>query len=80
MEYPLIHANIFFQQNKPYYQVKLHAVPRIGEHIELTSLKDIETGHSRGPISSEVIKVIHKLHDLTDKFPNGVHEVEIYVK
>ena len=79
MGHPVIHANII-QRDETYYQVKLHAIPRVGEHIELISLKDIETGHSRGLVSYEVIKVVHKLHDITETNPNGTHEVGIYVK
>lgn len=79
MAHPLIHANVI-QKDGTYYQVKLHTVPRVGERIELTSIRNIETGHhDQTALSYEVNKVVHKLHDITDKVPNGSHEIEIFV-
>ena len=80
MTHAPIHANIV-ETNGPYYRVKLYALPRVGDRIELTSLHDIETGHSaQAHRLYEVTKVVHKLQDTTDKFPNGSHEIEILVR
>lgn len=80
MAHPPLHANII-QGDGPYYQVKLFTVPRVGERIELTSLANISSGHSdKAILSFEVTKVLHKLQDITEKHPDGAHEVEIYVR
>lgn len=79
MSHPHINANVI-QSDGEYYRVKLISVPNVGDNIELTSLHNIATGHADKMAKSyKVKKIVHKMHDITDAFPNGVHEVEIHV-
>lgn len=77
MSNPTINANICETEGGPYYRVLLHTIPRVGELIDLYSYLDQESK------KYEVVRVLHKLHDVTEKFPkseNGCHEVSVYVK
>lgn len=66
----------------PYYQAKLHAVPRIGELIQLYSFA--EAAVQMPPMKHyEVVQVVHGLHDVFDKASqskDGSHFVTIFVK
>ena len=79
MSHPYMHANVI-EPSGEYYQVKLFCIPNVGDSIDLTSLKNIETGNRDKIATSYTVKrVAHKLHDITEAAPNGAHEVEIYV-
>lgn len=67
---------------QPYYQVQIAFVPRVGEFIDLYSF--VEQAGNRPPNRNyEVIKVVHRIHDVTDRFSvsrEGSHFVQIFVK
>jgi len=81
MSKPTIEANIC-EFDGAYYQVRLHAVPRVGELISLFSFADQATKHP--PTKHyEVVQVVHEIHDVSAKVPlseDGHHFVSIFVK
>jgi len=82
-----IEANIIEINNGPYFNVTLHAVPRIGELIDLHSLVD-EAANYPPEKHYEVVQVVHKIYDVPDPAPKethlamvaGTHFVIIFVK
>lgn len=81
MSNPTIEANIC-EIGGAYYQVKLYAVPRVGELIDLFSFLDQATKHP--PMKHyEVVQVVHEIHDVSEKIPqskDGRHFVSVFVK
>ena len=76
-----INANIA-EIDGAYYQVRLEWVPRIGELIDLWSFKD-QADNLPPAHRYEVVQVIHKIHDVTDKLPDrqdGAHFVTVLVR
>ena len=79
---PPIHANIV-EPNGDYWPTKLHAIPRPGDLIKLTSLidlrKDLLSLHH-----FEVIKVMHEVTDSDPDAPDGretaAQSVVVFVK
>jgi hypothetical protein len=64
------------------YEVRLQWVPRVGELIDLYSFVDT-VAHQPPAHRYEVVQVIHRLHDVTDKTDlgrDGHHFVRILVK
>lgn len=77
-----IEANICETDNGAYYPVKLHAIPRVGELIDLFSLIDQAASHPPAK-HYEVVQVVHKMCDVSDKVPSskdGHHFVRVFVK
>lgn len=77
-----IDANIREIGGGPYYPVKLHALPKAGELIELYSFIDAA---AKPPPKKfyEVVQVVHQLHDVSDKIwqsKGGSHFVTVFVK
>jgi hypothetical protein len=76
-----IEANIC-EIEGPYYQVRLHSVPRVGELIDLFSFLDQSTNDP--PVKHyEVVQVVHKIYDVSEKIPHskdGQHFVSVFVK
>ncbi len=65
-----------------YYPVKLHAVPRVGELINLFSFIDQRDDFPPNK-NYEVVQVIHELHDAHPKIKqskDGCHCVTVFVK
>ncbi|HEX9953454.1 MAG TPA: hypothetical protein VGB53_16920 [Rubricoccaceae bacterium] len=65
MNRPYIEANIQETDDGPFYPVRLWAVPRVGELINLHSFLDQNSGHTATHYY-EVVKVIHRLHDVIE--------------
>ena len=64
------------------YDVKLDFVPRVGDLIDLYSFVDTASNHQSRHFY-EVVKVLHKIHDVTGKFEpslKGHHFVKVFVK
>ncbi len=72
-------ANISEIDDGPYYRVQLSWIPRVGDHIDLHSLKDASDGHQAAHYY-EVTQVVHNLLDVTDAEPNGSHFVTVHVR
>ena len=64
----------------PYYPVRLEWVPRVGELIDLYPFTEVEAGHRPSRLRYEVVQVVHHMHDVTHKQPDGSHSVEIFVR
>ena len=62
-----------------YYRVRLNWLPRVGDFISLFSFAD-DASNDPNTHSFEVVKVVHDLHDVTEKYPEGKHFVSIHVK
>jgi hypothetical protein len=81
MSKPPIEVNIC-EIDGAYYPVRLYAVPRVGELIDLYSLIDQSTNHP--PVKHyEVVQVVHKMYDVSEKISHakdGHHFVSVYVK
>jgi hypothetical protein len=81
MTQPAIEANIC-EINGAYFLVRLHAIPRVGELIDLYSFIDQSTNHP--PVKHyQVVQVVHKMYDVSEKIPqakNGHHFISVYVK
>jgi hypothetical protein len=81
MSRPTIEANIC-EIDGAYYQVKLHAIPRVGELIKLFSF--VDQADKRPPTKHyEVVQVVHEIHDVSEKVPlskDGRHFVSVFVK
>mgnify|MGYP000882980320 CR=1 FL=1 len=77
-----INANICEINQGAYYPVKLNAIPNVGDLIDLWSF--IDQADNYQPIKHyEVVQVVHKLHDVSDKIPRtqeGHHFVNVFVK
>jgi hypothetical protein len=76
-----INANIS-EIDGAFYPVRLEWVPRVGELIDLWSFADEAASHPPGH-RYEVVQVVHKLHDLTEKSHvarEGYHFVTVYVR
>jgi hypothetical protein len=75
-----IEANIS-EVNGPYYRVKLHVVPHVGELIKLYSFT--EQAANKPPVKHyRVVQVRHDIHDMCEKIPqsqDGSHFVEVFV-
>ena len=80
LEQPPIEVNVS-EIDGAYFPVRLHAIPRVGDLIDLYSSIDHSTGHPPRK-HYEVVQVLHKLHDVTDKVPHatGHHFLTIVVK
>jgi len=77
-----IEAHICEINDGPYYPVKLHSVPRVGELIDLWSFLNQTAGHEPAKWY-EVVQVVHKIFDVTDKVPRsetGSQFVSLFVK
>jgi hypothetical protein len=78
---PTIEANIC-EIDGAHYQVKLHAIPRVGELIDLYSFLDQSTNHP--PFKHyKVVQVVHKMYDVSEKIPksmDGYHYVSVFVR
>lgn len=82
MKPPQIDVQIRETCDGPYYEVRLHSIPRIGELIVLFSFVDMNSGHPPKK-HYEVVQVVHDLHDVSEKIPQakeGVHSVTVFVK
>lgn len=62
MTQPAIEANIS-EVEGAYYPVRLYAIPRVGELIDLYSFIDAKTGHKPRKFY-EVVAVLHKMYDV----------------
>jgi hypothetical protein len=65
-----------------YYNVRLHAIPRVGELIDFWSFLNQATGHEPAK-HYEVIQVVHKVYDVSEKTPRskgGHQSVNVFVK
>jgi hypothetical protein len=83
MEPPPIEANIC-EPDGTFYPIRLQAVPRAGELIDLTSFTEQAEGRSPKRYY-EVVQVVHKMFDAAlnegDKgHPIGWHFIEVLVK
>ncbi len=66
-----------------YYQVRFSWLPRVGDLIDLTSFVDIAEKRPTSRYGYEVVKVIHHMHDVSDKIKQateGHHSVSVVVK
>ncbi len=73
-----VNANIK-EVDGAHYPVRLNWVPRIGELIDLYSLMDTSTGDP--PVHQyEVVQVVHRLYDVTEKVQKGFHFITVFVK
>ena len=79
---PPIEANIVEVNDGRFFPVLLHAIPAVGDLIDLYSFMDAKTGHP--PIKYyEVVAVVHKLYDVPeDAEPGrrGSHFVTVFAK
>ena len=73
-----VNANIS-EVDGPHYPARLTWIPRVGELIDLYSFLDTSTNHAPRHFY-EVVNVVHKLHDVTEKEPTGYHFVTVLVK
>ena len=78
-----VNANIV-EKGGPYYQVRLQWVPRVGELIDLHSFLEQARGIKEGDGDPgtrwyEVVQVVHKINDVTERFPQGAHFVTVHV-
>lgn len=76
-----VNANIVVEGGA-YYRVRLEWLPRAGDLVELYSFLDQASGHPT-PGRYEVVRVVHELHDVTDKAPasmKGYHYVSVHVR
>jgi len=83
MSKPLLEANIC-ELDGTYFPVKLHAVPRVGELINLFSFIEQAAGYQPAKYY-QVVHVVHKMYDAagdaSDKgHKTGWHFVEVFVK
>lgn len=77
-----INADICEVNKGAFYTVRLDWVPRVGELIDLFSFIDQADGNAPKHYY-EVVQVVHKLHDMTEKVPQankGHHYVSVFVK
>jgi hypothetical protein len=77
-----IEANIC-EINGPYYPVRLYAVPRVGELIDLFSFIDQADKHPQPRKFYQVVQVVHEVRDVSEKIPQskgGCHFVTVFVK
>jgi hypothetical protein len=87
MNKPIIEAQIIEINDGPYFNVTLHAVPRVGELIHLYSLVDEAANYSPNN-QYEVVQILHRLYDVPEGLePNsrqavvaGTHYVKVFVK
>lgn len=80
-----IDANVQEIGDGPFYPVKLHSVPRVGDLIKLYSFIDANDKNFKGEAMKhyEVVQVVHDLHDVSEKIPqakHGCHAVIVFVK
>jgi hypothetical protein len=80
-----IHANICEIEGTKgelgaYYPVRLYAIPRVGELINLFSFIDQSTNHP--PVKHyKVVQIVHDVYDVQEKSSKrGHHFVNIFVK
>lgn len=82
MSNPNIEANIHEIESGIYYRIKLFAIPRVGELIELYSF--VEHLDRKPPKKFyEVVQVVHNIHDVSERVSqslDGAHFVNIFVK
>ena len=81
MQHPTIDANIY-EIDGAYYPVKLHAIPQRGDVIDLWSFIDQTDGYEPRK-NYEVVRILHKIYDHSDKSPAGAdghHSVTVLVK
>jgi hypothetical protein len=82
-----IEATIVEIDEGPFFDVTLHALPRIGELIHLYSIVDARA-HKQTDYYYEVVQVLHKLFDVPRDLPPdsrdamvaGSHSVVIFVR
>jgi len=79
---PGINAIVRETGDGPYFEVKLSHIPQKGDLISLYSHLDKAEGYP-ATHHYEVVKVVHEIHDVTDKAPHSIndhHEVLVVVK
>jgi hypothetical protein len=79
---PTIEASLTEVDTGIFYQVKLHAIPHVGELIDLWSFVE-QVANNNAIKRYSVVQVVHKVYDVTDKVPRGMlgsHYVNIFVK
>ncbi len=87
MPKPHIDARIVEINDGPYFNVRLHAVPRVGDFIDLYSLVD-EAANYPPNKHYEVVQVMHKLFDVPENvapdtrqsYVAGTQSVTVFVK
>ncbi len=81
MSKPTIEAHIC-EIKGAFYPVKLHAIPKVGDLIDLWSF--IDQAAKYPPVKHyEVVRVVHKIHDVSEKIAHtqdGHHFVSVFVK
>lgn len=81
MSKPIIEARIC-EIDGAYFPVKIHAIPNVGDLIDLWSFIDQAANFS--PVKHyEVVSVVHKIHDVSEKIAHtkdGHHFVSVFVK
>lgn len=80
---PYILANIHIIGGA-YYQVKLFAVPQVGELIKLHSfVEQLDNNMSLARQYLEVVQIVHDIYDYTERGTNltdGHHFINIFAK
>ncbi len=74
MTRPLIDAQIEEIDDGPYYTVRLHAIPRVGETIALKQF----TSRGENDHSFTVVEVRHMIYD-TGAPSGGAHSISVMV-
>ncbi len=77
----MIDANIS-EINGPYYQVKLHTIPYVGDTVDLYSFAEAADNRHQPPLY-EVVSIEHHIYDVAEKIPNshkGYHMITVHVK
>jgi hypothetical protein len=72
-----VDANIVEIDGGPYYPVRLAGIPRVGELVDLYSFREAPSEARR---LYEVVQVLHKVYDVTEKEPGGHHHVTVFVR
>ena len=87
MSKPNIEGQVIEIDDGPFFNVTLHAVPKVGELIHVYSLVN-EAADYPPDKQYEVVQVLHKLYDVPERVaPDsrqalvaGTHYVQIFVK
>jgi hypothetical protein len=64
----------------PFYHAHFAWVPRVGELISLYPFLEVEQGNQASYLRYEVVQVVHHMHDVTNKHPEGAHTITVLVK
>lgn len=84
MNYPTIDAHLKDPNTGVFYEVKLHAIPNVGDLIDFWSYTDQADKYPPAK-HYKVIAVVHKIFDVTDRVhpaleaDKGSHFVKIFV-